>query len=115
MKEFYEDRAIQTKDEDLYGRNRLVENIAKIIEGKTKKEHGSFTIGVSVRHDGGVATSSSEEKTCHSVLKCIIALYRNNADDHVVNLQWCRERPSLSIKVWLILLIRYIKRLIKTA
>lgn len=46
MKEFYEDRAIQTKDEDLYGRNRLVENIAKIIDGKTKKEHGSFTIGL---------------------------------------------------------------------
>ena len=46
MKEFYEDKAIQTKDEDLYGRNRLVENIAKIIDGKTKKEHGSFTIGV---------------------------------------------------------------------
>lgn len=46
MNEFYEDKAIQTKDEDLYGRNRLVENIAKIIDGKTNKEHGSFTIGV---------------------------------------------------------------------
>ena len=46
MKEFYEDKAIQTKDEDLYGRNRLVENIAKVIEAKTKDEHSSFTIGV---------------------------------------------------------------------
>ena len=46
MKEFYEDKAIQTKDEDLYGRNRLVENIAKVIETKTKDEHSSFTIGV---------------------------------------------------------------------
>lgn len=46
MNEFYEDKAIQTKDEDLYGRNRLVENIAKVIEAKTKDEHSSFTIGV---------------------------------------------------------------------
>lgn len=46
MREFYEDKAIQTKDEDLYGRNRLVENIAKVIEAKTKDEHSSFTIGV---------------------------------------------------------------------
>ena len=46
MNEFYEDKAIQTKDEDLYGRNRLVENIAKVIETKTKDEHSSFTIGV---------------------------------------------------------------------
>ena len=46
MREFYEDKAIQTKEEDLYGRNRLVENIAKVIEAKTKDEHSSFTIGV---------------------------------------------------------------------
>ena len=46
MNEFYEDKAIQTKEEDLYGRNRLVENIAKVIEAKTKDEHSSFTIGV---------------------------------------------------------------------
>lgn len=99
-----------------------------------KGRYLDFDGGVYVRHDGGVATSSSEEKTCHSVLKCIIALYRNNADDLVVKehlkevliwshdvlgrkyfLQWCREVPSLSIKVWLILLKRYIKRLVKTA
>lgn len=99
-----------------------------------KGRYLDFDGGVYVRHDGGVATSSSEEKTCRSVLKCIIALYRNNADDPVVKehlidvllwsydvlgrkefIQWCREFPSLSIKVWMILLKRYIKRLIKTA
>lgn len=99
-----------------------------------KGRYLDFDGGVYVRHDGGVATSSSTEKTCRSVLKCIIALYRNNADELVVKehlievllwsydvfgrkefIQWCSEVPSLSIKVWMILLKRYIKRLIKTA
>lgn len=99
-----------------------------------KGRYLDFDGGVYVRHDGGVATSSSTEKTCRSVLKCIIALYRNNADDPVVKehlievllwshdvlgrkefFHWCSEVPSLSIKVWMILLKRYIKRLIKTA
>jgi glycosyltransferase involved in cell wall biosynthesis len=99
-----------------------------------KGRYLDFEGGVYVRHDGGVATSSSEEKTCRSVLKCIIALYRNNADDPVIKehlievllwshdvlgrkefLQWSRDIPSLSIKVWMVLLKRYIKRLIKTA
>lgn len=94
-----------------------------------KGRYLDFNGGVYVRHDGGVATSSSKEKTCRSVLKCIIALYRNNADDSVVKeqlidtllwsydvlgrkefLQWSREVPSLSIKVWMVLLKRYIKR-----
>ena len=99
-----------------------------------KGRYLDFDGGVYVRHDGGVATSSSTEKTCRSVLKCIIALYRNNADNPVVKehlievllwshdvlgrkefLQWSRDIPSLSIKVWIVLLKRYIKRLIKTA
>lgn len=46
MKAFYEDSPIKTKTEDKYGRNRLVENIAKVIESKTKTKHSSFTIGL---------------------------------------------------------------------
>ena len=46
MKAFYEDSPIKTKTEDKYGRNRLVENIAKVIESKTKAKHSSFTIGL---------------------------------------------------------------------
>lgn len=95
-----------------------------------KGRYLDFDGGVYVRHDGGVATSSSEEKTCRSVLKCIIALYRNNSYDSVVKehlievllwshdvldknefRQWCRQVPSISIKVWTILIKRYIKKL----
>ena len=97
-----------------------------------KGRYLDFVGGVYVRHDGGVATSSSDEKTCRSVLKCVIALYRNHKDDIVVKehlievllwsydvlgrkefLQWCRMIPSLSIRVRMILMKRYIKRLIK--
>ena len=46
MKAFYEDSPIKTNTEDKYGRNRLVENIAKVIESKTKAKHSSFTIGL---------------------------------------------------------------------
>lgn len=46
MRAFYEDSPIKTKTEDKYGRNRLVENIAKVIESKTKAKHSSFTIGL---------------------------------------------------------------------
>lgn len=99
-----------------------------------KGRYLDFDGGVYVRHDGGVATSSSEEKTCRSVLECIIALYRNNAYDPAVKehlievllwchdvlgrkefLQWCKQVPKIVIRVWMILLKRYIKRIIKTA
>lgn len=46
MKEFYEDKPIQKNADDLYGRNRLVENIARVIASKLKNPHSSFTIGV---------------------------------------------------------------------
>ena len=46
MKELYEDKPIQKNADDLYGRNRLVENIARVIASKLKNPHSSFTIGV---------------------------------------------------------------------
>ena len=46
MKELYEDKPIQKNADDLYGRNRLVENIARVIARKLKNPHSSFTIGV---------------------------------------------------------------------
>ena len=98
-----------------------------------KGRYLNFVGGVYNRHEGGVATSSTLDNTCKSVLKCALYLYRNNKCDSIVQnylretllwssyilskkayLRWLIVAGRVTIRIPLEVLVILLKRQIKS-